>query len=168
VEITMVLFTPRRRFSGLFLGIFASLVLLSHAAYAHDDRVGDLRIVSIYAPPSVPGATSGAAYLVVENTGKEADRLLRVTTAAADSAEIHTMEVDAQGVMRMREVADVPLASGATVSMKPGQGMHIMLMGLKQPLKQGTGFVMTLEFEHIGNVRLNVVVQPKAPSPHAH
>ena len=57
---------------------------------------------------------------------------------------MHTMAVDAQGVMRMREVDGIALAPKAKIQMKPGTGMHLMLIGLKAPLKAGTTFPMTL------------------------
>ena len=41
--------------------------------------------------------------------------------------------------------------------------MHLMLIGLKEPLKEGASFPMTLQFERAGTVEVKVVVQaPKA------
>ncbi len=73
------------------------------------------------------------------------------------------MTVDSGGVMRMREVADIALQPGEPVNMRPGGGLHIMLIGLKQPLREGDSFPMTLEFERGGTTEVKVVVQvPKA------
>ena len=67
------------------------------------------------------------------------------------------------GVMRMREVEAIAVAPGAPIKMRPGSGFHFMLMDLKQPLKDGESFPMTLEFERAGKVEVKVVVQvPKA------
>ena len=133
--------------------------LFAHAsARAHDYTAGDVHIIHPYATPSVPGARNGAAY-VAGLEARQADRLLRVTTPIAERAEVHTMSMDAGGVMRMREVADLPLAPGAPIKMRPGDGPHFMLMGLKQPLKEGDSFPMTLEFERGGKVDVKVVVQ---------
>ena len=72
------------------------------------------------------------------------------------------MNVDAQGVMRMREVDGIALAPKAKVQMKPGAGLHLMLMGLEAPLKEDATFPMTLEFERAGKVEVKVIVgQPK-------
>ena len=72
------------------------------------------------------------------------------------------MNVDAQGVMRMREIDGVALAPKAKVQMKPGLGLHLMLIGLKEPLKEDATFPMTLEFERAGKVEVKVIVgQPK-------
>ena len=141
------------------LALFASSV-----AQAHGGSAGDLRIGHPYATPSVPGAGNGVAYIArLENTGKQPDRLLRVSTPAAARTEMHTMGVDAGGVMRMRELPDIAIAPGAEIKMRPGQGMHLMLMGLKQPLKEGDSFPLTMEFERAGKVEVKVIVQtPKA------
>ena len=130
---------------------------------AHGTTAGDVNIGHPYATPSVPGASNGVAYIAtLENTGKQPDRLLRVRTPVAERAEVHTMSMDG-GVMRMREVDGIDLAPGVPVRMRPGQGYHFMLMGLKKSLKEGDSFPMTMEFERGGKVEVKVVVQaPKA------
>jgi copper(I)-binding protein len=136
-----------------------------NVAHAHGGHAGDVEITHPFATPSVPGARNGAAYIAtLENTGKQPDRLLRISTPIAARAEIHTMTQDAAGVMRMREVGEIALAPGAAIKMRPGEGgFHFMLIDLKQPLKDGDSFPMTMEFEHGGKVELKVVVQvPKA------
>jgi len=137
-----------------------ALAFVAAAAFAHGSTVGDLRIDHPYATPSLPGTSNGGAYFaLLENTGNTADRLLRASTPVASRVELHTMAVDAQGVMRMREVDGIALAPHAKVAMRPGMGMHLMLIGLKEPLKEGGRFPMTLEFEHAGKVEVTVVVQ---------
>jgi copper(I)-binding protein len=134
--------------------------LVAAAAFAHGSMVGDIRIDHPYATPSLPGTSNGAAYFaMLENTGNSADRLLRASTPIATRVEMHTMAVDAQGVMRMREIEGIALASRAKIQMRPGMGMHLMLIGLKEPLKDGARFPMTLEFEHAGKVDVTVVVE---------
>jgi copper(I)-binding protein len=143
-----------------------ALALASSAALAHGASAGDIAIVYPFATPSVPGATTGAAYfLTLENAGTSADRLVRASTPVAARVEIHTMSVDAKGVMRMREIDAIELAPKAKVQMRPGLGLHLMLVGLKAPLKEGSTFPMTLQFEHAGTVEVKVVVQtPKSPA----
>ena len=142
----------------------AALLLLAILlpVLAHGAKVGDIAIAHPFATPTIPGTTNGAAYFAaLENTGTAADKLVRASTPVAASVEIHTMSVDAQGVMRMREVDGIALAPKAKVQMKPGTGLHLMLVGLKEPLKEGTSFPMTLQFEHAGSVEVTVVVQAK-------
>lgn len=133
-------------------------------AQAHGGRAGDVEITHPYATPTPPGAANGAAYIVtLENTGQQPDRLLRISTPVAQRAEMHTMAVDAGGVMRMRELSEIVVAPGAPVKMRPGDGMHLMLIGLKRPLRAGDSFALTMEFERGGTTEVKVVVQvPKA------
>jgi hypothetical protein len=140
---------------------------------AHGGQAGDVAIGHPFATPTVPGAKNGAAYFArLENKGAQPDRLLRASTPAAERVELHTMNVDSQGVMRMREVDAIVIAPKATLQMRPGQGAHLMLMGLREPLREGASFPMTLEFERGGKAQVKVVVQqPKrsdAAASHAH
>ncbi len=142
----------------------AALAIAGSVAAAHGSSVGNVHIGHPYATPSIAGTTNGAAYFAqLENKGDVADKLVRAATPVAQSVEIHTMSVDGQGVMRMREVDGISLAPKAVLRLRPGAGMHLMLIGLKAPLKEGTSFPMTLEFEKAGRVEVEVKVEtPKA------
>ena len=70
--------------------------------------------------------------------------------------------------MRMRPVQALPLAPGKPLTMRPG-GYHIMLMELKQPLRRGESFPLTLTFEHAAPVTVQVpVVASSASGPMQH
>jgi len=140
--------------------IAASFVTLAFSAfaYAHEYRVGALKIGHPYARATVPGQPSGGAYLKLENTGSESDKLLSVTSPAAKSVEIHDMKMDGN-VMKMREAGEIELKPMSTVTMAPGGGYHIMLMGLIQPLKAGGKFPMTLTFQKAGKIEVSVSVE---------
>ena len=146
--------------------LFAALMA---QAFAHGASVGDIAIGHPYATPSLAGTSNGAAYLAsIENKGAVADRLVRASTPAAARVEIHTMNLDAHGVMRMREIDGIALAPKAKVQMKPGAGLHMMLIGLKEPLKEDASFPMTLEFERAGKVEVKVIVGQPKPGGHQH
>lgn len=139
-------------------------LLLCPSAQAHGGQAGDIVITHPFATPTPPGARNGAAYFVtLENTGKLPDRLLSASTPVAQSIEIHTMSVDSGGVMRMRELPDIALPPGQPLKMRPGGGLHLMLVGLKQPLVAGDTFVLTLRFERGGRTEVKVVVQVPKP-----
>lgn len=139
-------------------------LLIGPAAQAHGGQAGDIVITHPFATPTPPGARNGAAYFVtLENTGKVADRLLRASTPAAQRTEFHTMAVDAGGVMRMREMPDITLAPGQALKMRPGGGVHLMLIGLQQALVAGDTFPLTLTFERGGRTEVKVVVQVPKP-----
>src|SRR5205823_7300517 len=93
--------------------------------------------------------------LTIESAG--GDRLTGISTPAAKKAELHTMSMDGN-VMKMRPLAGLDLPAGQKVALKPG-AVHIMLMGLSEPLRAGQSFPLTLRFEKSGGREINVVVE---------
>ena len=116
-----------------------------------------IEVKDAWARATPPGATAGAAYFTLVNGGQVGDSLVGVSTPAGN-AGVHTTEM-AGGVMRMRPVASLEVAAGATVTLKPG-GDHVMVTGLKRPLTAGTAFPMTLAFEKSGQKLVEVHVRP--------
>ena len=133
-------------------------VLLAGAAAAHEFKVGELTIEHPWARPAAQG--NSAAYLVIENQGP-ADRLVGIATDVAGTAEMHSTTIDAQGVGRMVPVEAIDVPQGAEAKLAPG-GLHIMLIGLKQPLQEGQEFPLTLTFEKAGAITVEVAVEKKA------
>ncbi|WP_374445352.1 copper chaperone PCu(A)C [Stella sp.] len=109
-----------------------------------------------WARPSAPSARNGAAYLTIENRAAAPDRLLSAAAPVAGTVELHTVVKDGD-VMRMRPVATIEIAAGATQKLQPG-GYHIMLIDLKAPLKAGDRFPLDLTFEKAGRRQVEVVV----------
>jgi copper(I)-binding protein len=103
------------------------------------------------------GAKTGAAYMTLINNGASADRLLSATTPLADQVQFHK-ETEDNGVSRMREVRNVELEPGAKIVFKPGE-MHMMLVGLKQPLIEGQALPPTLRFERAGNIDVTMPIE---------
>jgi len=126
-------------------------------ASAHDYALKSLKIDHPFARATPPGAKTGGVFVTVENTGSQPDRLLSASTPVAGVAELHEMSVDG-GVMRMRGVAALDVKPGETLQLKPG-GYHVMLSELKQPLKVGDKFPMTLKFQNAGAVEVSVWVE---------
>jgi periplasmic copper chaperone A len=58
----------------------------------------------------------------------------------------------------MRALDTLVLAPEQVAEFKPGAA-HIMLVGLKQPLKQGDSFPLTVKFEKAGDVVATVNVE---------
>lgn len=137
-----------------------ALALLAQPAGAQDSyKVGALTIEKPFARPSM--ARNGAAYVTIVNGANQPDRLIRVTSSRSGKVEMHTMTMDGD-IMRMREVPGIDVPGSGRVEMKPGEGLHIMLVGLNGPLNDGETFPMTLQFERSGKVDLVVPVQKAA------
>jgi periplasmic copper chaperone A len=116
-----------------------------------------------WARPTVPGQQGGGGFLVLRNSGPTADRLISGSTPAAERFELHTMSMKGD-VMEMRQVDAVELPAGKTVEMKPG-GLHVMFIGLKQPLALGSKVPVTLKFEKAGEVKVEFEVTSRPPVP---
>jgi copper(I)-binding protein len=90
---------------------------------------------------------NGSVYLTLTNNTDDADALVRVSTDAAESAELHETEIDANDIMRMKPVEAVELPAGGSVALEPG-GKHIMLVGLNEGLNAGDKISLTLSFRN--------------------
>ena len=137
------------------------LMVFKPEAQAQAQAQAQALVKDAWARPTVPGQTVGGGYFRIDG-GPTADRLLAVSADIAQSVELHTMRMDGD-VMRMRQLDSVDVPAKQSVEFKPG-GMHVMLIGLKTPLKVGNNFPMTLRFEKAGSVSVNVRVLPAPPS----
>jgi copper(I)-binding protein len=157
--------------------IFIGTVAFVQTVHAEEYRIKDIVVSAPWARATAGPARTGAAYLTLENHGTAMDRLLSASTTVAKHSSIHTTLME-QGVMRMRPVKAVEIHPGEPVVLRPG-GMHVMLMGLSAPLRQGEHFRLTLTFEKSGSVEVPVVVKaagsmgdgheaPHAPHGHKH
>ena len=162
----MAAYFPRmRRVAGHFsAAVLAALaVMLAEIAAAEDYTAGTLQIGNPWARATPSGASIGAGYLTITNKGADTERLIGGSAAPASRLEVHTTVVE-QGVAKMRTVKAIEIPPGQTIELKPG-GMHVMFVGLKQPLKQGQRIKGTLVFEKAGTVEIEFAVQPVgAPS----
>lgn len=140
-----------------FVAGFCLLALATATAIAHDFKAGAIHIDHPWARASIGMAKAGAAYMVLTNEGSETDRLISASSDVAESVELHTHLMD-DGVMRMRQVEAIEIDPGAPSVLEPG-GLHVMLIGLKQPLAAGESFPMTLTFEQAGEVTVEVSVE---------
>ena len=147
--------------AGIGSFAFAICVLAALSAMpslAQQVKAGDLVIDHAWTRATPGGADVGIGYLTIENKGTAPDKLTGASTPAAAKAELHEMSMD-NGVMKMRPAKDgLPIPPGQSVTLAPG-GLHLMLMGLKNPLKEGGKVPLTLQFEKAGKVDVTLDVQ---------
>ena len=96
-----------------------------------------------WARATAPGATTGAVYGVLENHSSEKLTLAGVEFSGAGYVMVHRT-VERDGMMRMIH-ADVMLAPGDSLALRPGD-LHMMLMKLARPLRQGCRYRLTLDW----------------------
>ena len=104
---------------------------------------------------TVEGQQTSGAFMTLRTTSDIA--IVGVATPVAGMAEIHEMKLEG-GVMKMRAAPRLSLSAGQTIALKPG-GYHIMLMGLKRPLKTGDIVPITLKVEGAGRKIESVTVK---------
>ena len=135
-----------------------SLLAICQAALA-----GGIQAERAWARETVAGMSMGGVFLNLKNDGAREDTLTGGQSPISNKVEVHT-HINDNGVMRMRELAgSLALPKGQTVTLKPGS-YHIMLMGLKAPLKAGETFPLTLKFKHAPAKTIQVTVQANAAS----
>lgn len=159
-----------RRRPWLAGAALAALLLPGHAALAHEFKAGSITIEQPWSRATPGGAQVAVGYLTIDNAAAAPDRLVSATAEIAGRAEIHQMSM-ADGVMKMRQATEgVVVPAGGSVALEPS-GYHLMLMGLKKPLKEGEAFAGTLTFEKAGNVDVTFEVMgmgAAAPKPDDH
>jgi periplasmic copper chaperone A len=140
----------------LRLVMILSVALLSLPALSAGAANNDGPTIDRAWARATPGAaTTGAVYFQIESP--IADRLIGVTSPVARKAELHT-HVEENGLMLMREVeGGLPLPAGQKLELKSGGSLHVMLIDLKQKLKAGDSFPLTVTFEKSGP--RNVIVK---------
>jgi periplasmic copper chaperone A len=139
--------------------------LLAAPARADEIKAGDLVITQAWSRATPGGAKTGGGYLTIENRGSAPDRLIGGSAEVAGAVQVHEMAVK-DGVMTMRPLENgLTIEPGKTVKLAPG-GYHLMLLSLKNPLKQGQKVPLTLQFERAGAVELSLDVEGVgAPGP---
>ncbi|MGB8516655.1 MAG: copper chaperone PCu(A)C [Gallionella sp.] len=122
-----------QKISLYWVALVASL--LSVCAYA-----GDIQVDNAFVHATAPGQTTAMGDFSI--TSPQAASLVGVSTPAAQSVELHMMMHD-KGMMMMHEVDAIDLPAGKTVDLRTG-GYHLMLIGLKNPIKEETTVPLTL------------------------
>lgn len=150
----------------MMLRPFALLVALGlgAAAQAHEFEEGDLAILHPFAIETAARATTGAGYFEVRNDGDQADALIGVEAAFPKVALHEAVETD--GMMTMQPIERVEIAPGETLTLAPGEGGHVMFMGIDAPFEVGARFPAKLIFERAGAVEVEFVVELR-PEPGA-
>jgi periplasmic copper chaperone A len=88
---------------------------------------------------------AGAAYMIIRNDTDSDDALIGASSPQAEVVELHLSSMDDEGMMSMAQVQEIPVPAHDDAVLKPGS-YHIMLIGLLEPLTEGTDVEINLEF----------------------
>jgi len=142
--------------------IVSTAVLLASLTMTAQADADGITVHDAWSRATPPGITVGVAYFVIDNQGAQ-DRLLRVSSPIAKQPELHVSKMQG-GIMTMEELNTLEVGAHAKVAFAPS-GKHVMLIGLRRPLKAGDSFPLTLTFEKAGAVKTTVRVYGISQSP---
>ena len=119
------------------------------------------------APPNAPAT---GAFMVIRNNGDKDVKVLKADNPVSRVTELHT-HLNEGGVMKMRPVAAIEVKAKGEAVLKPG-GLHVMLIDLKTPMKEGDVVPITLTLDDGSTKQVDAkVIRPMAagmPMEHKH
>ncbi|MEJ2176634.1 MAG: copper chaperone PCu(A)C [Gammaproteobacteria bacterium] len=143
--------------------IVTLLIVFSFPSTAGEYRTADLTVVDPWSRPLPEVSVNGAAYMGIHNQGTKPDRIIGAVSEIAEKVEIHN-HINQDGLMKMVHLEQgAELPPGEMVMFQPG-GLHVMLLGLTSPLKDGLEYKLTLLFEVAGELKVVVRVEDRESS----
>lgn len=156
------------RLAVLAAALAVAPLLAGTQTAAHEfHRLGDIVIEQPWSRATP--VKVGGAYMTLRNNGNAPDTLIRIASPVAERAEIHETKIEG-GMAMMRPVGGLELKRRSSVQLKPG-GLHVMLIGLRRPLKEGERIALALTFERAGTIEIEARVEKAgalSPGDHQH
>jgi hypothetical protein len=138
----------------------AALVFAGLAQAGASDHVF---VVDAYVRLGPPNALATAAYMTLKNTSDTGIRLVKARNPVSRVTELHT-HVNENGMMKMRPVASIDIRPGEQAVLQPG-GLHVMLIDLTIPLREGDLIPLTLYFDDGSSLQVEARVVPPGTRP---
>jgi len=104
-----------------------------------------IQVENPYARAVPPTAANSAAFMLLQNNSDQERNLVSASSDVSEITELHN-HINDGGVMRMRQVPQITVPANGSIELKPGS-FHVMLIKLKQPLKEGDPVNVTLNFD---------------------
>ncbi|RYE06141.1 MAG: copper chaperone PCu(A)C [Rickettsiaceae bacterium] len=105
-----------------------------------------IEIKNPWARPSLSPNKNSAIYLKVKNNSSTPYALVKASSMVANNVELHQSYIDENKINRMATINKIVIPANSEVELAPG-GIHIMLIDLKQALREGDKFKVSLKFE---------------------
>ena len=113
----------------------------------------DINVDNVRARTSKPGANNSAIFMNIKNASNSDVKLIEVKSSVCKSTEMHTHKHE-NGMKSMVQVPDIEIAKKGETKLVPG-GLHVMLMELKQPLKDGDKVDLWMKFSNGETITLD-------------
>lgn len=134
-----------------------ALACFSTVSVAHEYTSKGVTVAHPWSRATPGGSKVGIAFLEIKAEAGVIDKLVGAKADIAGAVEMHTHIMEGS-VAKMRRVDAIPVQPGGSVVLKPS-GFHLMLMDLKEPLKEGDLLKLTLVFEKAGEISIEASVE---------
>jgi len=134
--------------------IVLSLLMAIPTAFAAE---GSLMVQDPWVREAPPLSKVLAAYLVVENKGKQNRTLNGASSPAFERVEMHKTEVR-DGVANMLRQDKLEIPGGGSLAFESG-AYHLMLIGPLKPLHMGDRIELSLSFKNGELIKVNADVR---------
>ena len=128
-------------------------------AAAHGYSKGDLQVRHPWTRATAAGDKFAVAYIEIRNSGRQPDRIIGVSTPAAERVELHSAKREGDSA-KTRKVTSFEVSARRRLFMRPGAS-HLALVGLRKPLVKGNRVPLTLRFERAGELQIELEVQAR-------
>ena len=126
------------------------------SAFSQEAKLGKLKIEGAYIRSTAPAQSVAGGFMKIENLGT-VDQLIAASSPSAVEVQLHEMSMDGN-IMKMRQIKEILVPAGSSTDLKPG-GFHLMLIGIKSPLKVGDSVPLKLKFAKAGEVDVRFSVK---------
>lgn len=141
------------------ISLLTSLLLASAGALA--GAADNVTVQDPYVRLAPPNAPATGAFMVIKNNGDKDVKVVKADNPASRVTELHN-HINDGGVMKMRPVNGIDIKAKGEAVLKPGS-LHVMLIDLKAPMKEGDVVPITLDFDDGSSKKVEAkVVRPTA------
>lgn len=116
-----------------------------------------ITVIDPYVRMAPPNAPATGAFMVLKNGGGKDVKMVKADNPASKATELHT-HLNEGGVMKMRQVPAIEIKAGGEAKLAPG-GLHIMMIDMKSPLKEGDMVAITLTFDDGSSKKVDAPVK---------
>lgn len=146
----------------LVIILILSITPIITSSQEMEEECNFVGLLDAWAGATAEGMPNGAVFGYLVNLGTEMDTLLSASSDVAEAVEVHETVMGEDDVMSMQHLPDGLMVKPHNyVQLKRGS-YHIMLIGLLEPLEDGSSFDVTLVFENAGEVVVTVAVHDMA------
>ena len=143
------------------LSLFAAGLLFSAGVFA--GAADNVTVQDPYVRLAPPNAPATGAFMVIKNNGDKDVKVVKAANPVSKVTELHT-HLNEGGVMKMRPVPAIDIKAKGEAVLQPG-GLHIMMIDLKAPMKEGDVVPITMTFDDGSNKQVDAKVVPPMAAP---